>query len=61
MTTEATTQPEATPTLRFHFAARSDVGAVREQNEDSALASPHSLAVADGLGADLTHALAELG
>lgn len=41
--------PSAT-TLRFHFAARSDVGAVREQNEDSAFAAPHSIAVADGLG-----------
>jgi protein phosphatase len=36
--------------LRFHFAARSDVGAVRKQNEDSGYATGHSLAVADGLG-----------
>ncbi|MBU6214061.1 MAG: serine/threonine-protein phosphatase [Actinomycetales bacterium] len=38
------------PALRFHFAARSDVGSVREQNEDSGFATSHSLAVADGLG-----------
>ena len=36
--------------LRFHFAARSDVGSVREQNEDSGFATSHTLAVADGLG-----------
>ena len=36
--------------LRFHFAARSDVGSVREQNEDSGFATSYTLAVADGLG-----------
>ena len=36
--------------LHFHFCARSDVGAVREQNEDSGYASARTLAVADGLG-----------
>ena len=40
----------AMPNLRFHFAARSDVGSVREQNEDSAFATAHTLVVADGLG-----------
>lgn len=40
----------ASSTYRFHFAARSDVGSVREQNEDSGYATSHALAVADGLG-----------
>lgn len=44
------TVKEPAQTLRFHFAARSDVGSVREQNEDSGYATSHSLAVADGLG-----------
>ena len=33
----------------FHYAARSDVGMVRSNNEDSAYAGPHLLALADGL------------
>ncbi|MBX6391613.1 MAG: serine/threonine-protein phosphatase, partial [Frankia sp.] len=36
--------------LRLHYAIRSDVGHVREINEDSAYAGPHLLAVADGMG-----------
>jgi len=36
------------PALRY--AARSDVGLLREGNEDSAYAGPHLLAVADGMG-----------
>lgn len=36
--------------LRLHFAVRSDVGHVREGNEDSAFAGHRLLAVADGMG-----------
>jgi protein phosphatase len=36
--------------LRLHYAIRSDVGHVREGNEDSAYAGPYLLAVADGMG-----------
>ncbi|CAO5172802.1 Serine/threonine protein phosphatase PstP [Frankia sp. AiPs1] len=36
--------------LRLHFAVRSDVGHVREGNEDSAFAGQRLLAVADGMG-----------
>ena len=34
----------------FHYAARSDVGLVRSNNEDSGYAGPHLLAIADGMG-----------
>ncbi|MFQ6170926.1 PP2C family protein-serine/threonine phosphatase [Oryzobacter sp. R7] len=34
----------------FHFAARSDVGMVRSNNEDSGYAGPRLLAMADGMG-----------
>ncbi len=34
----------------LHFAARSDVGLVRSENQDSAYAGPHLLVVADGMG-----------
>ena len=34
----------------FHYAARSDVGMVRTNNEDSGYAGPHLLAMADGMG-----------
>jgi protein phosphatase len=37
-------------TIGIHFAARSDVGLLREGNEDSAYAGTHLLAVADGMG-----------
>jgi PPM family protein phosphatase len=37
-------------TLALKFAVRSDVGLLREGNEDSAYAGPHLLAVADGMG-----------
>ncbi len=37
-------------TLALRYAVRSDVGLLREGNEDSAYASPHLLAVADGMG-----------
>jgi len=39
---------QITPALRY--AVRSDVGLLREGNEDSAYAGPHLLAVADGVG-----------
>jgi serine/threonine protein phosphatase PrpC len=37
-------------TLELRFAVRSDVGLLREGNEDSAYAGPRLLAVADGMG-----------
>ncbi len=37
-------------TLALKYAVRSDVGLLREGNEDSAYAGPHLLAVADGMG-----------
>jgi serine/threonine protein phosphatase PrpC len=37
-------------TIGIRFAARSDVGLLREGNEDSAYAGPRLLAVADGMG-----------
>jgi serine/threonine protein phosphatase PrpC len=37
-------------TLALHYALRSDVGLLREGNEDSAYAGPNLLALADGMG-----------
>src|SRR6202020_2260869 len=37
-------------TLALRYAIRSDVGLLREGNEDSAYAGPRLLAVADGMG-----------
>ena len=37
-------------TLALHYALRSDVGLLREGNEDSAYAGPHLLVIADGMG-----------
>jgi PPM family protein phosphatase len=37
-------------TLALRYAVRTDVGLLREGNEDSAYAGPHLLAVADGMG-----------
>src|SRR5580693_3080615 len=37
-------------TLALHYALRSDVGLLREGNEDSAYAGPNLLAIADGMG-----------
>lgn len=37
-------------TAEFRFAARSDVGLVRENNQDSGYAGPHLLVLADGMG-----------
>src|SRR5680860_1143673 len=36
--------------LSVDFAARSDVGLVRQNNQDSAFAGPNLLVVADGMG-----------
>jgi serine/threonine protein phosphatase PrpC len=36
--------------IAFHYAARSDVGLVRTNNQDSGYAGPHLLVVADGMG-----------
>ena len=40
----------AQTTLALRYAVRSDIGLLREGNEDSAYAGPHLLAVADGMG-----------
>ncbi|WP_159806721.1 PP2C family protein-serine/threonine phosphatase [Cellulomonas citrea] len=37
-------------TVALRYAARSDVGLVRANNQDSAYAGPHLLAIADGMG-----------
>ena len=37
-------------TLVLRYAARSDVGLVRSNNQDSGYAGPHLLVVADGMG-----------
>jgi PPM family protein phosphatase len=37
-------------TFSLHYALRSDVGLLREGNEDSAYAGPRLLAIADGMG-----------
>jgi protein phosphatase len=44
-------------TLELRFAARSDVGMVRQGNEDSGYAGPHLLVIADGMGG---HAFGEV-
>lgn len=36
--------------VHFRFAARSDIGAVRKNNQDSGYAGPHLLVLADGMG-----------
>src|SRR3954451_20628635 len=36
--------------MALRYAARSDVGLVRSNNQDSAYAGPHLLVVADGMG-----------
>src|SRR5215469_5215426 len=37
-------------TLALRYTVQSDVGLLREGNEDSAYAGPHLLAIADGMG-----------
>jgi PPM family protein phosphatase len=46
-----TAMPAAHETLAIRYAARSDIGLVRETNQDSAYAGTRLLAVADGMGA----------
>lgn len=36
--------------IAFNYAARSDVGMVRQNNQDSGYAGPHLLVIADGMG-----------
>src|SRR5207342_2680117 len=50
--TQPTTQPTTRPTapLRLQFAAISDVGRVRKDNQDSGYAGPWLLTVCDGVG-----------
>jgi serine/threonine protein phosphatase PrpC len=50
--TQPTTQPTTRPTapLRLDFAAISDVGRVRKDNQDSGYAGPWLLSVCDGVG-----------
>ena len=50
--TQPTTQPTTRPTapLRLEFAAISDVGRVRKDNQDSGYAGPWLLSVCDGVG-----------
>lgn len=49
--------PDGSTALRLRYAARSDVGLVRQGNEDSGFAGPQLLLVADGMGG---HAAGEL-
>ncbi|GAB3706295.1 PP2C family protein-serine/threonine phosphatase [Mariniluteicoccus flavus] len=42
--------PEAGPALHLAYATHSEIGLVRKNNQDSGYASPHLLAVADGMG-----------
>ena len=37
-------------TLQLRYAAHSETGLIRKNNQDSGLASPHLLVVADGMG-----------
>ena len=55
--TESLSTPEGSTSLRLRYAARSDVGLVRQGNEDSGFAGPDLLLVADGMGG---HAAGEL-
>ena len=49
MNAQSTTSPHSSvPT--FHFAARSDTGQVRKNNQDSGYAGAHLLLIADGMG-----------
>jgi protein phosphatase len=50
MTDDDTTQPGALGRFRLRYAALSDVGRVRKDNQDSGYAGPHLLLIADGVG-----------
>jgi serine/threonine protein phosphatase PrpC len=50
MTDDDTTQPSALGRFRLRYAALSDVGRVRKDNQDSGYAGPHLLLIADGVG-----------
>ena len=50
MTDDDTTQPSARGRFRLRYAALSDVGRVRKDNQDSGYAGPHLLLIADGVG-----------
>ena len=50
---DSTTPPPTAPAgLSLRYAALSDVGRVRKNNQDSGFASPHLLVVADGVGGE---------
>lgn len=57
MTDETSQTPVPQQQLQLRYAARSDVGLVRQGNEDSGYAGGHMLVVADGMGG---HAAGEL-
>jgi PPM family protein phosphatase len=44
------TQPRAAPLLQLRIVAHSEIGLVRKNNQDSGLAGPRLLVVADGMG-----------
>jgi protein phosphatase len=48
--TDDTTQPSDPGRFRLRYAALSDVGRVRKDNQDSGYAGPHLLLIADGVG-----------
>lgn len=56
-TPDTMSSPPIHPRLRLRYSARSDVGLVRQGNEDSGYAGGHMLVVADGMGG---HAAGEL-
>jgi PPM family protein phosphatase len=53
-----TAMPGTHETLAIRYAARSDIGMIRETNQDSAYAGTRLLAVADGMGSGGTQASA---
>jgi protein phosphatase len=49
-TPDSSPESEERPPLGWRYAALSDVGRVRKDNQDSGFASPHLLVIADGVG-----------